>query len=153
MSQGRLNDTPWPGTVALYVAEVPVVAPPTVGRLLWMCRFANADLALTHSDACAGFSFLTAPQPDHQVTVNVTDRQTHEPIADVDVRCGSYRAVTDTRGVATLRLPAGTYELAAWKVGYDDAPSGTVEVASDLVIHLEMAPTPKREIDDERVWM
>jgi hypothetical protein len=91
--------------------------------------------------------------PDHRATIEVTDSVTHVAIEDVDVRLGPYRASTGADGVAHLELPAGMYELSAWKPGYDDAPSHTVEVTSNLIIHLETAPTSKSDPDAERVWM
>ena len=112
-----------------------------------------AHLALAHSEASADFGFLTAVAPDHQVTVSVIDKQTQAPIEHVEIRCGSYRAVTDESGLAKLELPTGKYELSAWKLGYDDAPARTVDVTSDLLIHVETEPTPEKNADDERVWM
>jgi hypothetical protein len=153
MGRGTLDETPWPGTVALYVAEVPLVAPTTVGTSAWTACFAEAPSALAHSEASAEFGFLTAVPPDHQLTVSVANMHTRTPLEGADVRCGSYRAVTDARGLAMLALPAGTYELNAWKVGYDDTPVRVVQLTSDLVIHLETQPTPKRDSDEERVWM
>lgn len=153
MGHGTLNETPWPGTTALYVAEVSLVAPRSVGTSSWTCRFAKAHLALAHSEASADFGFLTAVAPDHQVTVNVTDKLTQAAIEHVEIRCGSYRAVTDASGLAKLELPTGRYELSAWKLGYDDAPTRTVDVTSDLLIHVETEPTPENHDDDERVWM
>jgi len=44
-------------------------------------------------------------------------------------------------------------ELNAWKPGYDDVPPMTLEVNADLLIHVETAPTPETDPDDERVWM
>ena len=55
--------------------------------------------------------------------------------------------------MATLQLPTGTYELTAWKLGYDDASPMTLEVNADLLIHVETAPTPEKDPDDDRVWM
>jgi hypothetical protein len=87
------------------------------------------------------------------VTIEVTDTLSHVAIEDVDVRLGPYRASTGAEGVAHLELPAGVYELTAWKPGYDDPPSRTVEVTSDLIIHLETAPTLKTDPGAARAWM
>ena len=153
MGQATLNETPWPGTTALYVAEVAVVAPTTARMSSWTACFAETDLSLPHSEASVVFSFLTAVQPDHEVTINVIDKHTHAPVEQVDIRCGTYRASTNAHGVATLQLPTGTYELNAWKPGCDDAPPMTLEVNADLLIHVETAPTPEKDPDDQRVWM
>ncbi len=65
---------------------------------------------------------------------------------------GSYRAVTDAHGVASVELPGGTYSLDAWKVGYEMLPR-TVEVGQDLMIQVEAVLSPEKDPDDERVWM
>ena len=153
MGQATLNETPWPGTTALYVAEVALVAPTAARMSSWTACFAETDLSLPHSDASAVFSFLTAVLPDHELTIEVVDKQTHAPVEQVDIRCGHYRASTNAQGAATLQVPAGTYELNAWKPGYDDVPPMTFEVNADLLIHVETAPTPETDPDDERVWM
>jgi len=153
MGQATLNETPWPGTTALYVAEAALVAPATARMSSWTACFAETDLSLPHSEASAVFSFLTAVLPDHKLTIKVIDKHTHAPVEQVDIRCGSYRASTNAQGVATVQLPTGTYELNAWKLGYDDATPMTLEVNADLLIHVETAPTPEKDPDDERVWM
>jgi hypothetical protein len=153
MGQGTLNETPWPGTTALYVAEVALVAPTTARMSSWTACFAERDLSLPHSEASAAFGFLTAVLPDHELTIKVINKHTHAPVEQVDIRCGSYRASTNAQGVATLQLPTGTYELNAWKLGCDDAPPMTLEVNADLLIHVETAPTPEKDPDDQRVWM
>ena len=62
-------------------------------------------------------------------------------------------ASTNAQGMATLQLPTGAYELTAWKLGYEDASPMTLEVNADLLIHVETAPTPEKDPDDDRVWM
>jgi len=153
MGQGTLNETPWPGTTALYVAEVALVAPTTAHMSSWTACFGETDLPLPHSEASAVFSFLTAVSPDHELTVKVIDKHTRAPVEQVDIRCGGYRASTNAQGMATLQLPTGAYELTAWKLGYEDASPMTLEVNADLLIHVETAPTPEKDPDDDRVWM
>ena len=153
MGRGTLNDTPWPDTVALYVAEVALVAPANDGMASWSARFAETDLALPHAEASAAFTFLAALAPDLELTISVADKHTHAPIEQVEIRCGCYRASTNGQGLAALQLPAGTYEVSAWKLGYDDAEPTTIEVNTDLRIQLETSPTLETNPDTERVWM
>jgi hypothetical protein len=153
MGQGMLSEAPWPGTVALYVAEVPLVAPPTAGTPAWTGGFATTDLPLPHDEASAAFTFRAAARPEHEVRIRVTDKETSAPIGQVEIRCGCYCASTNSDGLATLQLPAGRYDVNAWKLGYDDAEPTTVEVTMDLLLDLETAPTPKPDPDAERVWM
>lgn len=153
MGAGTLSQTPWPGTAALYVAELDLIAPPTPGTWSWTSCFAEADLTLPHADGSAVFGFLTGGPADLAVTTKITDKHSHAPIENVEIRCGRYRGLTNAQGVAILELPAGIYDLNAWKPGYEDAPVRTVEVTSDLIIYVETTPTSKKDLDDERVWM
>ena len=152
IGQSRLGETPWPGTSALYVAEVELVAPATEGMASWSARFAAAEPGLPHEEASAPFSFRIARPPEHRVTVQVTDKETEAPLENVEVRLGVYRASTDAQGLASLELPGGVYDLDAWKVGYQTLPR-TVEVDKDLMIQVETLFSPEKDPDDERVWM
>jgi len=148
----RLGETPWPGTSALYVAEVELPAPATEGMSVWIARFPASEPGLPHEEASATFSFRTDRPPEHRVTVKVTDRETHAPVESVEVRLGVYRASTDAQGLAHLELPGGLYELDAWKVGYETLPR-TVDVGRDLMLQVDAALAPEKNPDDERVWM
>jgi len=158
IGESRLGETPWPGTSALYVAEVELAAPATEGIPAWSARLpprgggpgAAAESGLPHEEACATFSFRTARPPEHRVTVKVTDKETEAPLENVEVRLGGYRAATDAQGLASLELPGGVYELDAWKVGYETLPR-TVEVGKDLMIQVEALLSPETDPDDERV--
>ena len=153
MGQATMDETPWPGTVALYVAEVALVAPRAAGMSAWTGHFAEHDLPLPHDVASAAFTFVAAPRPEHELEIRVTDKDTNAPIGQVEIRCGCYRTSTNSDGFATLRLPAGKYDVNAWKLGYDDAEPTTVEVTRDLLLDLVTAATPKPDPDAERVWM
>jgi len=147
-----LGDTPWPGTSALYVAEVELTAPGTEGLALWSAMFAAAEPGLPHDEASATFSFRTARPPEHRVRVRVVEKETEAPLEDVEVRLGVYRASTDAAGLASLELPGGVYELNAWKSSYETFPR-TVEVGKDLMIRVEAQVAPEKDPDGERVWM
>src|SRR5688500_18269252 len=55
--------------------------------------------------------------PEHRVAVTVTSSDTDVSLEEVHVRVGAVRAATDGAGVATIDVPAGTYEVSAWKAG------------------------------------
>ena len=156
----RLGETPWPGTSALYVAEVELAAPATEGIPAWSARLpprgggpgAAAESGLPHEEASATLSFRTAKPPEHRVTVKVTDKETEAPLENVAVRLGVYRASTDAQGLASLELPGGVYDVDAWKVGYETLPR-TVEVGKDQMIQVEALFSPEKDPDDQRVWM
>jgi len=152
IGQSRLAETPWPGTSALYLAEVELAAPAAEGIPSWSARFAAVAPELPHEEASATFSFRTARPPEHRVTVKVTDKETEAPLDNVEVRMGLYRASTDAQGLASLELPGGVYDLDAWKAGYATLPR-TVDVGKDLMIHVEALFSPKKDPDDQRVWM
>ena len=46
------------------------------------------------------------------------------------MRVGAFRAATDGAGVATIDVPAGTYEVSAWKAGYEAAVTRVEESGS-----------------------
>ena len=152
IGEGRPGETPWPGTSALYVADLELAAPAVEGTLAWSACFPATQPGLPHEPVLATFSFRTARPPEHRITVKVTDKNTEAPLDNVDVRLGSYGAVTDAHGMASLELPGGTYNLDAWKVGYETRPK-TVEVGQDLMIQVEAVCSPEKDPDDERVWM
>ena len=74
VGEGRLGDTPWPGTSALYGAEVNLAAPAGEGMYSWFVTAAGAESEMPHGDASATFSFRTARPPEHRVTVTVIER-------------------------------------------------------------------------------
>ena len=152
IGESRLGETPWPGTSALYVADVELAAPATEGMASWSARFAAREAGLPHAEASAAFSFRTARPPEHRVTVKVTEKDTKAPLENVDVRLGVYRASTDARGLASLELPGGVYDLDAWKAGYETFPR-TVEVGKDLMVQVEAVFSPEKDPDDSQVWM
>ena len=148
----RLGETPWPGTSALYVAEVELTAPGTEGMALWSARFAAAEPGLPHDESAAAFSLRIARPSEHRVTVQVADKETKAPLEDVEVRLGVYRASTDAQGRAILELPGGVYPLGAWKAGYE-MRTRTVKVGKELTIRVEAMVAPQKDSDNERVWM
>jgi hypothetical protein len=152
IGEGRLGETPWPGTSALYVADVELAAPATEGTLAWSAGFPATQPALPHDKVSATFSFRTARPPEHRVTVKVTDKETEAPLENVEVRLGAYRASTNAHGVAILEVPGGTYSLDAWKFGYETVPR-SVEVNKDLTIQVEVVFSCEKDPDDDRIWM
>ncbi len=152
IGEGTLGETPWPGTSALYVADVELAAPATEGMASWSARFTAGKPGLPHEDASVMLSFRTAGPPEHRVTVRVADHETGAPLEDVEVRLGVYRALTDEHGLAGLEVPGGVYDLNAWKVGYETLPR-TLEVSGNLMIQLEALLAAEKDSEDERVWM
>ena len=64
------------------------------------------------------------------------------------MRVGAFRAATDGAGVATIDVPAGTYEVSAWKAGYEAAITRVESGSMDIAIALVSAAGPQ-----EGYWM
>jgi hypothetical protein len=147
---GALGDSPWPGTSALYWAEIELIAPRSEGVYSWSARFAARELALPHDGACGKFSFAITAPPQHTVTVKVVVKETEEPLAHARVRVGVFQCTTDATGSALLQIPNGLHRLTAWSPGYE-ASSRIVEIAGDTVLQIEQVPLPQR--DPYAEWM
>jgi hypothetical protein len=142
LGQGILGDTPWPGTDALYWTEIALAGPSREGQLCWSVAFAATDLELPHLGSSAQFSFTAVKPPEHRVAVAVTESEAASPVEASEIALGPYRAATDKTGMAHIEVPGGTYDLAAWKSGFEPA-SRTVEVAADISVQLELIRRPK----------
>ncbi len=108
-----LGDDPWPGTDALYHAEVALIAPDAEGLHTWeaAAALANDGAAVAHAGCNARFGVRVVSAPACVLTVVATDAETGSPVEGARVVAHPYRTVTDERGVATLRVPAGEYRL------------------------------------------
>jgi len=141
IARGTLGDAPWPGTTALYWAELELTAPACDGICNWSVRFSASELNLPHDSAAATFGVVTVKPPEHRLTVKVFEQETRTPIAEAQVRLGPHRAVTDAAGLAAVALPKGRYELTVWKAEYDIAPLD-IEVTADTDVDVEAVPVP-----------
>jgi len=146
MARGNLGPMPWPGTTALYWAELELQAPPAAGMFSWSIRFDAAELEIPHEDAAASFSIAIVSPPEHKLTVKVFERETAAPIADAHVRLGAYRAATGPSGLAEIMMPKGTYDLNVWKVGYE-APASSVTIDADAAVEVAVAALPEENPD------
>jgi len=149
VARGRLRDTPWPGTTALYWDEVEMPAPAGVGLGRWSVRFVPAGLALPHDGTAAEFTAAIVPTPQHRLTVKVIERQSKAPIENVQIRLGAFRGATGPSGLAEVMMPKGRYDLQIWKAGYE-APARPVDIDADLAVEIEAALLP--EEDPDAAW-
>ena len=152
VGEGRLGETPWPGTDALYEVTVALTAPDREGMFSWSVRFGATEPGLPHRESSATFTFRTARPAEHSVAVQVVQEETKDPLESADVRLGIYRARTDERGLVSLEVPKGTYEVDAWKAGFETVPQ-TVEVTGDVTLQVVARPVPEPDPDFERTWM
>jgi len=146
LARAALGNAPWPGTQALYWAEIEAAAPRRQGLYAWTATFAARPPGTAHSQASFAFTVLADAPPAYLVTVAVVAAEKSQPLADAQVRLGARRAVTDGRGFAQLAVPGGTHELSVWKSGYE-APQRTVEVTRDATIAVEAVLLPVADPD------
>ena len=146
MARGRLGETPWDGTRALYWTEVDLVAPAREGATSRSIRFAPTELQLPHDGASARFGFETVKPPQYWVTVKVVQKDAGTPIEDAQVRLGVYFAHSDQAGLARVAMPQGTYGLDVLKTGYE-ALSRVLDVNGDVTVEVEVAVIPPENPD------
>lgn len=136
-----LGDALWPGTAALYYADVELTAPAEVGLFGWEAiapaLAAEATDAEGHAQASAAFSVRAVPPPECRLTVIAIDRSRQEPVRDAKVVVHPYHARTDANGVAELDLPRGQYRL--FVSGKDFFPfRSDGELTANLTIRAEL---------------
>ena len=147
VAAGQLGNAPWPGTDALFWAEVELQAPDTPGPTTLAVRFDAAELDEPHEGASASFRVSVVAKPQHSLTVKVVADGI--PVEDAIVRLGATRATTDASGTAALKLAEGRYDLIVWKTGYD-APITPIAISADAVAQIEMRAVV--ESDPDAVW-
>jgi hypothetical protein len=113
VASGRLGETIWPGTSALYFAEVRAVAPADISLHQWMVESAGGNSGIAHSPASLAMHVLTVAAPDHEIRIEAVDRDSGAPLKGIKLIMGPYRATTGEDGVARMRVVADHYVLHA----------------------------------------
>ena len=137
LGHGTLGDAPLPQTNALYFAEIELIAPAEPGMVTLTAAFAADKAMLPHTGASTTFTLNAVEPPAHRLTVSVVEAQSREPLEDVQIGCGPYRAATDAAGFAHLATAAGRYELAVWKPEFTADPV-TIEISNDMRIEVAL---------------
>ena len=141
---GQLSGDRWPGT-SLYSAEVELEAPAGEGLHTWSIKCLGSDDGLPHSEGSVSFGLTAVSHPEYVVTVETVDKESQAPLKGARVVMHPYRAVTDERGVAEVRVAKGAYKLFVSQTNYItfDLP---VEVTSNITARaeLELEPVPER---------
>lgn len=145
-----LGDDPWPGTGALHHAEVALAAPDAEGLHTWEAAVLTAGPeTAAHAGGRARFGVRVVSAPACRLTVVAVDAGSGVPVAGARVVAHPYRAVTDARGVAELRVPAGAYRL--FVSGRGSTPFRfDGDVRTDRTIRAALAPAV--ELSDADVW-
>jgi hypothetical protein len=136
----------WPGTSALYFAEVEVVAPPVAGDYEWQAKTPGSDSSVPHAAGSCTFAVKVVSPPDHEVTVEAIDSETQTPIEHAHVLVHPYRAFTDERGVAKIKVAKGRYKLVVSGFKYI-AYQNVIDVASDVTTRAELKAEPEGQED------
>jgi len=144
MAAGKLPGNRWPGTTGLYVAEVELQAPSGEGLYTWTVKCSGADVRAPQGEAAASFGFRVVSHPECLVRVETSDKTTRKPISGARVVMHPYRAVTDERGVAEMRIAKGGYKLFVSQTGYLTVGL-PLEVTGDMTARAELELEPPRE--------
>jgi hypothetical protein len=143
---GSLLDDVWPGTSALYFAEVEAEAPRTTGDYKWQVKIPRSDFGVPHEAGSFTFAVKVVSPPDYEVTVEAFDSEKQIPIEGAHVLLHPYRALTDQRGVAKLKVAKGTYKLFVSGFNYI-AYENIIDVAADVTTRAELAAEPEGQED------
>jgi hypothetical protein len=141
IAAGMVSSSIWPGTSGLYSAAIELEAPSTAGLYYWTIKCAGQDLEKPHVEGAAQFSVQVVPAPDCLLRVQAVDRESQAPLADARIALHPYKAVTDERGLAEIRVAKGAYDLFVAKANYLTLGL-PVDVMADMTAKAELDPEP-----------
>jgi hypothetical protein len=141
-----LRDDVWPGTSALYFAEVEARASLATGDHEWRVECPGSDSGVPHAAGSSAFTVKVVSPPDHEVTVEAFDGEKQTPIAGAHVVLHPYRALTDESGVAKIKVAKGRYKLFVSGFQYI-AYAGIIDVAGDVTARAELTSEPEGQED------
>ena len=136
----------WPGTTALHVAEVELEAPSAEGLYTWSVQSpSRTDGEVTHAEESVSFGVRVVANPEYLVTVETVDGIDRTPVSGARVVMHPYKAVTDERGIAEVRVAKGGYKLFVSQTNYLTLGL-PVEVTQDMKarVELDLEPAPER---------
>lgn len=128
----------WPGTDALYFAEVEAEAPLKAGDYQWDVKTAAWASDLPHAAGSFTMAVRVVGPPDCEVTVEAVDKDNQTPIKGARVVMHPYRAITDENGIAKVKVTKGQYDMLVSGSKYISV-STTVEVRADMITKAELA--------------
>jgi len=145
VATGALPGDRWPGTTGLYVAEVELEAPAAEGLYTWSVKGVRSVVGIPHAEGSVSFGVRVVSHPEYVVTVETVDKASQTPLSGARVIMHPYKAVTDERGVAEVRVAKGAYKLFVSQTTY--LTFGLpVEVTADMTARaeLDVEPVPER---------
>jgi hypothetical protein len=152
LAAGTLPGDLWPGTTGLYVAEVELAAPATDGLYTWTVAVPSTALGaspasevdIPHAAGSASFGIRVVAQPDYLVTIEAVDQADQAPLSGARIVMHPYRAVTDERGVARVRVAKGAYQLFVSQTRYVTLGL-PIDVTADVTARAELSVEPVLE--------
>lgn len=144
----KLGRDVWPGTEALYFAEVEARAPRTAGSHRWEVKAADGGSEPPHATDSLPVVVRVVSPPDCEVTVKAIDREKQTPIAGAHVVLHPYRAMTDGDGIAKVRVARGSYDILVSGSKYLPVCT-SVEVTADMITIAELDVDEPWESPDE----
>jgi hypothetical protein len=145
VATGTMQGDRWPGTAGLYFAEVELEAPATEGLYTWSANGPlGSDVEGPHAEGSISFGVRVVSHPEYLVTVETVDKESQTPLSGARVVMHPYKAVTDERGIAEVRVAKGTYKLFVSQTRY--LTFGLpVEVDADMTARAELYEEPVQE--------
>ena len=144
LATGTLPGDLWPGSTGLYVAEVELAAPTTEGLYTWSVTIPASEAEIPHAAGSTSFGIRVVSQPDYLVTIEAVDEADHAPLRGARVVMHPYRAVTDDRGIAEVRVAKGSYQLFVSQTRYITLGL-PIEVDADMTARAELSVEPVLE--------
>lgn len=135
VATGTISGDIWPGTTGLYFSEVEVAAPDAEGLYTWSVK---------HAGESVSFGMRVVNHPDYLVRVETIDRADQTPLTGARIVMHPYRAETDERGIAELRVAKGTYKLFVSQTRYITVGL-PIEVNADVATRAELDVEPVLE--------
>lgn len=137
VATGGLQEEPWPGTAALYYAEIEARAPQAYGVHDWSAAAPAAELPVPHEVQTTRIGVRSVQKPEYVITVEAVDKATQAPIKGAKVVVHPYRVFTDEAGRAQVHVPKGVYTV--FVSGHDHIPYRSEnEVVADTTIRAEL---------------
>jgi hypothetical protein len=137
VAAGTLPGEGWPDTTGLHVAEVELEAPAGEGLYAWSVKSPGSEVGIPHAEGSVSFGVRVVGDPECLVTVETVDKVNQTPLRGARVVMHPYKAVTDERGVAEVRVAKGTYTLFVTQTRYLTLGL-PVEVTADMTTRAEL---------------
>jgi hypothetical protein len=144
VASGTLTGDRWPGTSGLYVAEAVLEAPAREGLYTWSVRRQASDVGILHAEGSISFGVRVVSHPQCLVTVEAVDKDNQTPLSGARVVMHPYKAITDERGIAEVRVAKGAYKLFVSQTEYLTFGL-SIEVTADLKARVELDLEPVTE--------